>query len=268
MVSWSLITPTGMIFLILLYYLSISSTLAVPTWHPPLPPAVSNFLPILIRENAPSNTRTIWNIIWSCLSTIFVIAWVAVRPNIPDPKDSQWKIFGRRIMIMVYVLLIPEIVLIWAARQHRDARLLAKEFRIEGHPDWKTTHAYFLIMGGFTLYAQGKPLRVLEWRDFKALARSGAINWPDISEEEIKDKSKGDYLSRTIVILQSTWFYVQFVARGVSLLFLTELEVATIAYSMLTCVIYFFGGISLSMFGFQFLSISWGRLRDRIPRIT
>ena len=228
-----------MIFLILLYYFSISSTLPIPTGHPTLLPAVSNVQSILSRENS-SNTRTIWNIIWSCFSTIFACAWVSVHPNIPDPKDSEWKIRRRHVMIMVYVLVIPEMVIIWAARQYRDARLLAKEFRNEGHPDWTKTHAFFLIMGGFTLYAQGKPLRVLEWTDFKALARSGEINWPDISEEQIKDRSKGDSLSKTIVVLQSTWFHVQFAARAISKLTVTELEVATAAYSLLTGIIYFY----------------------------
>ena len=71
-------------------------------------------------------------------------------------------------MIMAYVLLIPELIM-WAARQHRDAGLLAKEFQIKGHPGWTKTHAFFLIMGGFTLHAQGKPLRVLDWDDFEEL---------------------------------------------------------------------------------------------------
>lgn len=32
--------------------------------------------------------RTVWNIIWSCTITIFVCIWVAVHPNIPQPKPS------------------------------------------------------------------------------------------------------------------------------------------------------------------------------------
>ena len=48
----------------------------------------------------------------------------------------------------------------WAARQHRGARLLAEEFQIKGRPGWTKTHAFFLIMDGFTLHTQRKPLRV------------------------------------------------------------------------------------------------------------
>jgi len=228
--------------LLTLFCLSISfrtSTLAIPTGHPPLPPAVFNSQSILIRDNTPSNTRTIWNIIWGCLSTLFACAWIAVHPNIPAPGDSGWKIFRRRMMIMAYVLLAPELVIIWAARQHRDAKVLVKEFQIEGRPGWTKTHAFFLIMGGFTLHKRGKPLRVLRWRDLRVLAGAGRIAWPDITEEEIKDRSKGDYLSKGIVVLQTTWFIVQFLARAASKLTITELEVVTLAFSLLIGIIYY-----------------------------
>ena len=94
-------------------------------------------------------------------------------------------------------------------------------------------------MSGFTLYAQEKPLQVLDWRDLEALVRAGRIDWPDIKEEEIKDKSKDDYLSKSIVVLQSTWFIVQFFARAASKLTITELEVVTLAFASLIGVIYY-----------------------------
>jgi hypothetical protein len=231
-----------MILLTLLYLCINSRTpaLAIPAGCPPLPglPAVSNIQSILIRENTP-NSRTIWNIIWSCFSTVFACAWIAVHPNIPAPKDSQWKILRRRMMIMAYVLLAPEMVIIWAARQHRDAKFLAEEFQNKGRPGWTKTHAFFLIMGGFTLHAGGKPLRVLEWKDLEALARAGRIDWPNITEEEIKDRSKGDYLSKGIVVLQTTWFIIQIISRAASRLTITELEVVTLAFSTLIGVIYY-----------------------------
>ena len=62
---------------------------------------------------------------------------------------------------MTYVLLAPEMVIIWAARQPRDANLLVEKFQIEGHPSWSKAHASVLIMEGFTLYEKGRPIRVL-----------------------------------------------------------------------------------------------------------
>ena len=228
--------------LLTVFYLCVSRThtLAIPIGHPPLFPAVHDLQSILRRENAPSNTRTIWNIIFSCFSTLFACAWIAVHPNIPAPGDSPWKILRRRLMIMTFVLLAPEMVIIWAARQHRDANILARKFQVEGRPGWTKTHAFFLIMGGFTLHeAKGRPIRVLKWKDLETLATAGRVNWPNITKEEIKDRSKGDYLSKGIVVLQSTWFIVQFFARAASKLTITELEVVTLAFSTLIGIIYY-----------------------------
>ena len=93
-------------------------------------------------------------------------------------------------------------------------------------------------MGGFTLHKGGKPARVLDAKELEELSESGRIEWPTITEEII-DRSKGNYLSKTIVLLQTTWFIIRCIARGAYGLTVTELEVATLAFSALTGVIYF-----------------------------
>jgi hypothetical protein len=60
------------------------------------------------------------------------------------------------------------------------------------------------------------------------------ISWPSITEEEIQDRSKGDYLSKGIVLIQTTWFVVHCIVRGVYRLEITELEVVTLAFVALT----------------------------------
>ena len=61
-----------------------------------------------------------------------------------------------------------------------------------------------------------------------------------ISEEDIKDRSKGDILSKSIAILQTTWFIFQCVARGQQKLTLTELELVTLALASLNAITYVF----------------------------
>ena len=77
------------------------------------------------------------------------------------------------------------------------------------------------IMGSFMLHAKGRPIQVLEWKDLEALARAGKVDWPNVMVQEIKDRSKGGYLSKGIVVLQTTWFTVQFFARAASRLTIT-----------------------------------------------
>jgi len=61
-----------------------------------------------------------------------------------------------------------------------------------------------------------------------------------ISEEYIKDRSKGDILSKLIAILQTTWFILQCIARGQQKLTLTELELVTLALASLNAITYVF----------------------------
>lgn len=113
--------------------------------------------------------RTVWNIIWSCLITIFACIWVAVHPNIPQPKPTfirapfegplpkktSWAwvsfqastlrryltnlvrrqlpsvltAFGEKLAIALLALLAPEFIFVWALRQWLRARSIAEECR-------------------------------------------------------------------------------------------------------------------------------------------
>ena len=231
-----------MIFLVLLYLCCFSepwNTLALPTHLRPSE-ILPRKQPIFIGDEDKFDTRSIYNILWSCLSTIFACTWITVHPNLPAPGDSQWAVLRRRVAIMAlgYILLAPEFVIMWAARQHFGARYLTKKHE-KNHTGWTRAHAFFLIMGGFTLHEGGKPVRVLEAKDLEELSEAGKIKWPTITKEEIADRSKGDYLSKTIVLFQATWFVGQCIARGAYGLTATELEVVTVAFASLTGVIYY-----------------------------
>ena len=75
--------------------------------------------------------RSIWDIIWSCLATIFACLWISIHPNIPFPNEAGWKVFLRRLEIMFWALLGPELVIVWAFRQWFGARELEKLYKGE-----------------------------------------------------------------------------------------------------------------------------------------
>lgn len=60
------------------------------------------------------------------------------------------------------------------------------------------------------------------------------------SEAEIKDRSKSDKIAKALVLVQTLWFVIQCMARGIRHLPLTELEVVTLAYAMINFFIYIF----------------------------
>ncbi|PPQ82199.1 hypothetical protein CVT25_008061, partial [Psilocybe cyanescens] len=162
-------------------------------------------------DDSQFTDRSTWNIALSCFATIFACTWIAIHQNIPSPHDSAIRVFGRRLAIMFYMLIAPELIVVWAARQYLAASEMAKWEKARG---WTKTHAFFLIMGGFYLHKDDIPLRPLEYKKMKRLERDGKIEWPTITEAEIKDKSKGDFFAKGVVVMQTTWFIIQCIVRG------------------------------------------------------
>ena len=212
--------------------------------------------------------RTLFGIIWSCLSTTILCAWTAVHPNVPP--ESKWQARWNRLELMFWMIVAPELVLAWAVRQFfaakeiRDAynhsregkcgQLLlevkvahaAKKFRT-GIPVWRQwtlAHGHLLGMGGFTLVdpdlrtasPKDQNGQVLTIDRFKELIERRDFDLPDITEEDIEDRSKGDILFKLIAILQTSWFIIQCIARGQQRLALTELELVTLALASLNAV--------------------------------
>ncbi|CAA7268591.1 unnamed protein product [Cyclocybe aegerita] len=189
------------------------------------------------REIEEFDDRSIWSIVWSCFATIFACTWIAVHSNVPAPTDSRTRIFSRRFAIMGYVLLVPEMVILWVAHQYYGAKEIVDKYKGQG---WTQTHAFFLLMGGFQLQENGVPIRALTVKEFDELYSAGRIDWPKISKEDIEDKSKADAFIKGIVLMQTGWFVLQCITRGAYKLAVTELEVVTLAFAALTTVIYTF----------------------------
>ena len=122
---------------------------------------------------------------------------------------------------------------------------------------WSKTHGFFIIMGGFHLFKRGskrtsdKPISHKEdipLHPLAAIDLYGDDTTLDIdfssftvpTEEEIKDKGKSDWLAKSLVLLQTSWFVMQCIARAVERLPVTHLEIVTLAYAAMNFVIYVF----------------------------
>ena len=82
----------------------------------------------------PADQRTIWDILWSCLATIFACSWVSIHPNIPSANESSRRIFLRRLELMFWAVIAPETIITWALRQWLGARSLEKLQVYKGEP--------------------------------------------------------------------------------------------------------------------------------------
>ena len=269
-----------MLFLLFLYYLDQGTSESIN--------AVS--VPFIDSRSLDANhctdithCRTIWNIVWSCIITIFSCTWVAVHPNIPCPKEREangwierciWNpllsFAEHRLPLFICALLVPEYVLAWAIRQFLKAREIAKSefgFYVKFlsiaiilsnsllERGWSTTHGFFTVMGGFHLFEHGSvetgnsgriklheddiPLHPLAARDLEDTTIDlSSFTVP--TEAEIKDKGKSDWLAKSLVLLQTSWFVMQCIARAIERLPVTHLEIITLAYAAMNFVIYIF----------------------------
>ena len=60
------------------------------------------------------------------------------------------------------------------------------------------------------------------------------------TEKEIQDKGKSNWLAKALVLVQTTWFVMQCIARGIRHLPVTELEIVTLAYATMSFGMYLF----------------------------
>ncbi|KAK1219029.1 hypothetical protein PQX77_018257 [Marasmius sp. AFHP31] len=194
--------------------------------------------PSIIEKRSDSSTRAVYGIIWGCLTTIVACTWLAIHPNVPNPNDSRLGILSRRAMIMGFAILVPEYTTVWAFRQWSTARRISR--RMTHRPEWTITHSFFLVMGGFMLVDKTRPVRPLLVEDVTQSENMELISLPILSEREIQDRSKGDGLSKTFILLQTTWFLIQVLARVISGLPVTELELVTVAFATLNVLAYIF----------------------------
>ena len=114
------------------------------------------------------------------------------------------------------------------------------------------TNGFFIVMGGFHLFERSsketsnndraisqeadKPLHPLRASDL--IQCNGYSEFFMPTEAEIKDKGKSDWLAKSLVLLQTSWFVMQCIARAIEHLPITHLEIVTIAYAAMNFVIY------------------------------
>ena len=139
---------------------------------------------------------------------------------------------------MILTILMPEFVVGFAAGQRANAKRGLDTMREMGHSEWTLRHSFYANMGGFVLQARDSAPFPIHGLHITYLLKEGYLHLPDITSQEISDKSKANLLAKALVCLQTGWFVVQCFGRLAQSLPLTTLELVTISYVWCTWAIY------------------------------
>ncbi|PYI31321.1 hypothetical protein BP00DRAFT_344008 [Aspergillus indologenus CBS 114.80] len=208
------------------------------------------------------NTRGTLTILWTCLFTIVSCTWTVKYPDVPwqrehyrpgrmgDMKCVAQKYFSQILWFLV-TLLAPEVLLakywhdILTARRHIPA---LKALAMEDGVEWTLTHSLFANMGGFVVRDSPVPQDELSHRAEERTCSPAPPSvvhttrvlprLPAITQEELRDRSKADGLMRLITVIQILWMCTQVIARSVSGLAVSQLEISVVAFASCAVVMY------------------------------
>ncbi|KAJ6449544.1 hypothetical protein C8R45DRAFT_1130635 [Mycena sanguinolenta] len=226
-----------MLLILLAVHLLSQDSIAAPLPHPPDARAT---------DSCDDINRSLFNIVWGCLATIFACTWVSVHPNVPPPDQNPLQLFWRRLKMMLIAIIAPEVMVGFAARQFFASRRLSKREStirlsdvISCSVEYKIskTHGFFVCMGGF-VSPDGHPIATMKQLEDPDLGLDLQEATRNVNKEDIKDKSKGDALSKGVALLQGLWFILQCLARTHQHLAITQLEVATLAFAIINIFIW------------------------------
>ena len=181
---------------------------------------------------SPSQRGTI-DIIWSCITTLAICCWVMLHLNVPAKDDDIWTLFGRRTRWLMFALLSPELVMLFACGQWASAQRSVADMHSLGYESWTMVHAFYADMGGFVLHPPDCTSFPITAKQVHYLVQQRYLPLPNITKKEIWDKSKADMFAKVVAGFQAGWLVAQVIARAIQHLAVTLLELSTVA--LITC---------------------------------
>ncbi|KAG2071817.1 hypothetical protein BDR04DRAFT_1097835 [Suillus decipiens] len=147
-----------------------------------------------------------------------------------------------RLLVVLVKAVLSVLVFLWClpgALARRVKRSIKAHFSEKSEDEaWTQTHSFFVLMGGFMLYVDGKPYATLPHDHILELIRGKCIDTPTLTADQIYDKSKGNAISKGLIMLQVAWFVMQLITRAIYHLETTQLEAGTLAFAVLNFLTY------------------------------
>ncbi|KAL4762784.1 uncharacterized protein BDW70DRAFT_158393 [Aspergillus foveolatus] len=171
------------------------------------------------------NSRSSWDIVWTCLTTIFACTWTVLHMSeiVLIASDEFWRVWSLRARCNEAQAAsdcrtgVPDSWLYRRTKPLAEVTLAAgiedREPKLHPFPvRWTLAQCWCVQMDGLTLETE-----------------DGGYS-TNFTEREIKDRAKADTLAKTFTVCQSTWVTANIVARAGYGLSITPFEFATLSY--------------------------------------
>ncbi|KAI4124796.1 MAG: hypothetical protein LQ338_004622 [Usnochroma carphineum] len=135
------------------------------------------------------------------------------------------------------------------SREHHNTIPSSPKVAVPIRSGWELVHGFYVLMGGFTFARNSASASALPEGLAQATVTPDGLIFllqhepealPDITANQIRDKSKADGLKKTLVCAQALWFCVQCITRLSQSLHVSLLELNTVGHALCTLAIYVF----------------------------
>lgn len=220
----------------------------------------------LVDWQPERESRSAWDIIWACFSTILACTWTVIHADVPQRNTSDARVLIRFLRTYSLALFVPEVLFIIAisqffharslkamcntAQKRRDSgvaepkswystdnRPLERARRLEldeGSPvgtEWTLRQAFCMNAGGLALQTQDEWIyTVKQASDISFLIQASILSSSDLRKRDIEDRSKADSFAKAFTLVQVTWFLCSVITRWAYHLPVSPIELATVAY--------------------------------------
>ncbi|EON67516.1 hypothetical protein W97_06884 [Coniosporium apollinis CBS 100218] len=158
--------------------------------------------------------------------------------NLPADKDSRARIVLRKLKWMAIGILAPEAIVCVAVSEWCDAKFVCKELW-PSKTGRELAHGFLIGMGGIIISTTDQERIRLQVDDFVQAVKRGIIDLPVLESKEIEDKSKADWVSKSVACVQIGWLLTQVIGRTAQHISVTPLEM--FALGIVVCAITTYG---------------------------
>ncbi|KAJ5104925.1 hypothetical protein NUU61_002272 [Penicillium alfredii] len=196
------------------------------------------------------NSRSSWDILWTCVSTIFACTWTTLHMPLPKRDETDVVHMCSKLMAWIYAILAPELFAVLAAEDLWQARSVAarcnaaflavESENADASSSWSETPAAQTA----TNPANRWRATTDEWTfpvqpgNVVPLIQAGVVKPSHLRARDIEDRAKADSFAKAFTILQSSWIACNVIARKAYGLPISALEISTVAYVVCAAITY------------------------------